>query len=164
MEASLELRIRLHEAPFQPAEQLEAWEQHLVVRSAASAAESLFIGRVRPTATNTGPPDAAATAHGAPLTALELEHYPGMTEQQLLQLATNCCTRHGVRSALVLHRIGRVHPGEAIVLVAIGADRRGAAQRCCQELLEALKHDAPFWKREWRADGSSHWLTGNTPL
>ena len=57
-----------------------------------------------------------------------------------------------------------VHPGEAIVLVAIGADRRGPAQRCCQELLEALKHDAPFWKREWRSDGSSEWLSGNTPL
>jgi molybdopterin synthase catalytic subunit len=69
-----------------------------------------------------------------------------------------------VSSCLVQHRIGRVLPGEAIVLVAISADRRGPAQRCCQELLEALKHDAPFWKREWRADGTGSWLTGNTPL
>jgi len=45
------------------------------------------------------------------------------------------------------------------VVVAIGADRRGPAQRCCQELLEALKHDAPFWKREWRTDGTGTWLT-----
>ncbi|MFM7434646.1 MAG: molybdenum cofactor biosynthesis protein MoaE, partial [Vulcanococcus sp.] len=37
------------------------------------------------------------------------------------------------------------------------------AQRCCQELLEALKHEAPFWKREWRADGNGQWITGNTP-
>ncbi|MBM3938904.1 MAG: molybdenum cofactor biosynthesis protein MoaE, partial [Sphingomonadales bacterium] len=65
---------------------------------------------------------------------------------------------------LIQHRIGRVLPGEAIVLVAIGADRRGPAQRCCQELLEALKHEAPFWKRECHADGTSAWLTGNTPL
>ena len=50
------------------------------------------------------------------------------------------------------------------LLVAIGADRRGPAQRCGQELLEALKHDAPFWKREWHADGRGTWLTGNTPL
>jgi molybdopterin synthase catalytic subunit len=87
-----------------------------------------------------------------------------MTEQQLERLALDCCQRHGVNSCLVQHRIGRVLPGEAIVLVAIGADRRGPAQRCCQELLEALKHDAPFWKREWRADSTGHWLDGNTPL
>ena len=165
MTPCLELQIRLHDVPFQPAEQLELWQRHLQRHGAGSAAESLFIGRVRPTtsARDTAP-DAAADAGGAPLAALELEHYPGMTEQQLQQLALSCCTRHGVRSALVLHRIGQVLPGEAIVLVAIGADRRGPAQRCCQELLEALKHDAPFWKREWRADGSGHWLTGNTPL
>ena len=149
----LELRIQLHNAPFQPAEQLERWQQHLEHLDASCAAESLFIGRVRP-----------STSDGIPLTALELEHYPGMTEQQLQQLAISCANRHGARSALVLHRIGRVLPGEAIVLVAIGADRRGPAQRCCQELLEALKHEAPFWKREWRADGSGHWLAGNTPL
>jgi len=57
-----------------------------------------------------------------------------------------------------------VLPGEAIVLVAVGADRRGPAQRCCHELLESLKHDAPFWKREWRTDGRRQWLNGNTPL
>jgi molybdopterin synthase catalytic subunit len=120
---------------------------------ADSAAEAVFVGRVR-----------GVAAYGCELEALELEHYPGMTEQQLERLAQECCNRHGVNSCLVQHRIGRVLPGEAIVLVAISADRRGPAQRCCQELLEALKHDAPFWKREWRADGTGHWLDGNTPL
>ena len=163
MAATFELRIHLHDAPFQPAEQLLLWQQHLECLGACSAAESLFIGRVRPTASQ--PSSAAGQQTGdARLIALELEHYPGMTERQLQHLAATCCSRHGVRSALVLHRIGRVRPGEAIVLVAIGADRRGPAQRCCQELLEALKHDAPFWKREWHADGSGHWLAGNTPL
>ena len=103
-------------------------------------------------------------ADGSALAALELEHYPGMTERQLEQLAHGCMARHGALSCLIQHRIGRVLPGEAIVLVAIGADRRGPAQRCCQELLEALKHDAPFWKREWHTDGRSTWITGNTPL
>jgi molybdopterin synthase catalytic subunit len=106
----------------------------------------------------------ATTASGAPLEALELEHYPGMTERQLVQLAEGCLQRHGVAAALVVHRVGRILPGEAIVLVAVAADRRGPAQRCGQELLEALKHEAPFWKREWLADGRSLWLTGNTPL
>jgi molybdopterin synthase catalytic subunit len=150
----LQLRIDLHSEAFEPLACLAQWQRQLAAQGQpASAAESLFIGRVR-----------AAAADGTPLLALELEHYPGMTERQLQELAVSCCARHGVRSALVQHRIGRVLPGEAIVLLAIGADRRGPAQRCCQELLEALKHDAPFWKREWRADGSGHWLTGNTPL
>jgi len=101
---------------------------------------------------------------GSGVTELTLEHYPGMTERQLQHLAAGCADRHGVQAVLLQHRVGRVAPGEAIVLVAVAADRRGPAQRCCQELLEALKHEAPFWKREWLADGRSLWITGNTPL
>ena len=117
------------------------------------AAESHFVGRVRP-----------SDANDAPLTALELEHYPGMTEACIASLAAAAASRHGATAVLVKHRIGLVLPGDPIVLVAVAADRRGPAQRCCQELLEALKHEAPFWKREWHADGSSAWITGNTPL
>jgi molybdopterin synthase catalytic subunit len=147
-------RIELCSDPFNPLECLGQWHHLLAERGATrSAAESHFVGCVRSTASD-----------GTPLAALELEHYPGMTERQLEQLAADCCRRHGVHSCLLLHRIGQVLPGEAIVLVAIGADRRGPAQRCSQDLLEALKHEAPFWKREWLTDGSRHWLNGNTPL
>jgi molybdopterin synthase catalytic subunit len=118
----------------------------------ACAAEAIFIGRVR-----------GLTSAGAALEALELEHYPGMCEAQLERLAADCARSHGVRAVLVAHRVGRLLPGEAIVLVAVMADRRGPAQRCCQELLELLKHDAPFWKREW-AGGQGEWIQGNTPL
>ena len=150
----MQLRIDLHSTSFEPLVALARWQeeqQHGGISN--SAAEAVFVGRVR-----------GVAADGCELEALELEHYPGMTEQQLERLALDCCHRHGVNSCLAQHRIGRVLPGEAIVLVAIGADRRGPAQRCCQELLEALKQDAPFWKREWRTDGSSEWLSGNTPL
>ena len=148
------LRIELSGVPFDPLARLGEWQRDLAAGDGArDAAESLFIGRVR-----------GGGSDGTALTSLELEHYPGMTEERLEELALVCCQRHRVRSCLVCHRIGHVRPGEAIVLVAIGADRRGPAQRCCQDLLEALKHEAPFWKREWRADGSSAWITGNTPL
>ena len=150
----MQLKIDLHSTSFNPLDVLAHWQSEQQQRGvAADAAESLFIGRVRDRASD-----------GAALEALELEHYPGMTEQQLERLALDCGNRHGVSSCLIQHRIGRVLPGEAIVLVAIGADRRGPAQRCCQELLEALKHEAPFWKREWHTDGTGAWLTGNTPL
>jgi molybdopterin synthase catalytic subunit len=143
------LQVQLHPARFDPLTSLAVWERQ-GFGSASAAAH--FIGRVR-----------ATTASGQPLEALELEHYPGMTERQLERLATDLGERHGVEALLVEHRIGRVLPGEAIVLVAVAADRRGPAQRCCQELLEALKHDAPFWKREW-SGGQGTWITGNTPL
>ena len=143
------LQVQLHPARFDPLTSLAVWERQ-GFGSASAAAH--FIGRVR-----------ATTASGQPLEALELEHYPGMTERQLERLATDLGERHGVEALLVEHRIGRVLPGEAIVLVAVAADRRGPAQRCCQELLEALKHDAPFWKREW-SGGEGTWITGNTPL
>ncbi len=143
------LQVRLHPARFDPLTSLAAWECQGPVSTSAAAH---FIGRVR-----------ASSAGGQPLEALELEHYPGMTERQLERLAADCGERHGVAAVLVEHRIGLVLPGDAIVLVAVAADRRGPAQRCCQELLEALKHEAPFWKREW-SGGKGTWITGNTPL
>ena len=144
------IAVQLLEAPFQPLEQLAAWQRSL--GPAGTAAESHFIGRVRP-----------VTASGAPLEALELEHYPGMSEAQLRALAGACAARHGAGAVLVAHRVGRIAPVEAIVLVAVQADRRGPALRCVQELLEDLKHHAPFWKREW-SGGSGTWVAGNTPL
>ncbi len=143
--------VRLLSSPFQPLEELNAWQARLG-SDGSTAAQSHFIGRVRET-----------TAAGAPLEALELEHYPGMTEAQLEAIAADGAARHGVTALLVLHRVGRIAPGEAIVLVAVAADRRGPCLRCLQEVLETLKHDAPFWKREW-SGGTGTWVTGNTPL
>ncbi len=147
------LNLALQPEPFEPLAVLAPWQEELAAAlGAPHAAESHFVGRVR-----------ATTAEGRPLQALELEHYPGMTERQLLALAGATAARHGVAGVLVRHRVGLVRPGEAIVLVAVAADRRGPAQRCAQELLEALKHEAPFWKREW-SGGAGRWVQGNTAL
>jgi molybdopterin synthase catalytic subunit len=137
-------------APFQLVEQWQAeiWP----AMGPAPAAMSLFVGRVRGT-----------TDAGVPLEALELEHYPGMSERLLEQLARSMAELHRVEAVGVAHRVGTILPGEPIVVVAAFADRRGPAQRCCQELLEALKHEAPFWKREW-SGGTGTWVVGNTPL
>ena len=147
------LAIQLETVPFEPLSALAEWQAQLaLLPGGMPAAESQFIGRVR-----------GCDATGEPLEALELEHYPGMTEACIASLAAAAAGQHGATAVLVRHRIGLVLPGDPIVLVAIGADRRGPAQRCCQELLEALKHEAPFWKREW-SQGVGSWITGNTPL
>jgi len=145
--------VSLHSDPIDPLQQLDQWQAQLAATPGElPAATSLFIGRVRGTTTS-----------GAPLDALELEHYPGMTESQLQRLAAASARRHPVAAVLVRHRVGLVLCGDAIGVVAVLADRRAPAQRCCQELLEALKHDAPFWKREW-SSGMGEWVLGNTPL
>jgi len=152
MEQPIAIQIRLHLERFDPLGSLQQWEQQLLEAGHQRAAAcSSFIGRVR-----------GGTANG--VVALELEHYPGMTEAELQRIAESVSTRHGALACLIEHRVGRIAVNDAIVCVAVWADRRGPAQRCCQELLEELKHNAPFWKREWSADGSSHWIEGNTPL
>ncbi|MCP9848910.1 molybdenum cofactor biosynthesis protein MoaE [Cyanobium sp. Morenito 9A2] len=152
MDLPAELLISLHPEPFEPLELLAAWELAAQALAPLAAAESHFIGRVRPVA-----------ADGTALEALELEHYPGMSERRLQDLAQELAERHGVSRVRLAHRVGRVRPSEAIVLVTVAADRRGPAQRCAQELLEALKHEAPFWKREW-SGGVGTWVEGNTPF
>jgi len=158
MAAGLAMRVRLQPDGLDPLAALADWQRQLLAdlphggARAMPSAEAHFIGRVRGT-----------TASGAPLEALELEHYAGMTEGQIERLAAAVAVRHGLVQVLVEHRVGRVLPGEAIVLVAVGADRRGPAQRGCLELLEGLKHEAPFWKREW-SGGQGRWVEGNTPL
>jgi molybdopterin synthase catalytic subunit len=145
--------VSLHPKTLAPGILLDDWQRQVVREAGAPpAATSVFIGRVR-----------GLTTAGLPLDSLELEHYPGMTEAELTRLATASARRHGVGAVGVGHRVGQVAPGEAIVVVVVMADRRGPAQRCCQELLEALKHEAPFWKREW-SGGQGTWVEGNTPL
>ena len=142
-----EVQIVIHDQPISGVLQLDAW-----LRSQMDAATAIFMGRVRDVAMD-----------GRPLEALELSHYPGLCERLIEASTRQLLQHHGGRSALVLHRVGRLLPGELIVLVAISADRRGPAQRCCAALLEALKHDAPFWKREC-SNGVGTWLSENTPL
>ena len=138
-------RVEVCPDPFDPWQQLALW-------SGDAAAAAIFIGRVRST-----------TMDSRPLEALELEHFPGLCERQITAMAQRLQQKHRAGAILVLHRVGRLAPGEPIVLVAVEADRRGAAQRCAAALLEELKHHAPFWKREWCA-GQGTWLAENTPL
>jgi molybdopterin synthase catalytic subunit len=144
--------LRLHSGPFDPLAALADWHAELAAAGELPPAEAHFLGRVR-----------GVTANGDRLDALELEHYPGMTEAQITRLANATAASHGLLSVRIEHRIGRMLPGETIVLVAVAADRRGPAQRGGRELLEALKHEAPFWKREW-SGGVGRWVEGNTPL
>src|SRR5215467_5403722 len=80
--------------------------------------------------------------------ALTLEHYPGMTEKKLGEIETQAHRRWPLDAVLIIHRYGRLEPGDRIVLVAAASPHREAALAACQFLIDWLKTDAPFWKSE----------------
>ena len=86
------------------------------------------------------------------ITAIELEHYPAMTEASLRALAGGAMERWSLSGCTVIHRVGRMAVGEPIVFVATASAHRVAALEACSFLIDRLKTDAPFWKKEYRGD------------
>jgi molybdopterin synthase catalytic subunit len=85
---------------------------------------------------------------------MTLEHYPGMTERQLGLIETEARRRWPLEDMLIIHRYGRLLPGDRIVLVATAAAHRTAALQACEFVIDWLKTKAPFWKQEELADGT----------
>jgi molybdopterin synthase catalytic subunit len=129
--------IRVTGEPFDPADELRDF---LLIAGEGAAAS--FVGIVR--------------GEGR-VEALALDHYPGFTEKQIAGLVDRLIDRHRLSAATVVHRFGTMKPGETIMFAATAAPRRRAALDALDELVELLKSDAPFWKKELR-DGIQHWL------
>ncbi len=89
----------------------------------------------------------------ATVTGLTLEHYPGMTESALADIVAGARQRFDIRGALVVHRVGALLPGDAIVLVAVASAHRGMAFDACRYIMDLLKTQAPFWKKECTPEG-----------
>jgi molybdopterin synthase catalytic subunit len=128
--------IRVQDSPFDAATEAEALSKG---RTDVGALVS-FVGLCR---------DEAGT-----LAALELEHYPGMAEAELERIAVEAESRWPLLGLTVIHRFGKIRPGEPIVLVACASSHRQAAFSAAEFLMDFLKSRAPFWKKEHRADGT----------
>ena len=96
-------------------------------------------------------------AGGAEVGAMTLEHYPGMTEKKLAEIEAEAHRRWPLQASLIIHRYGRLEPGDRIVLVATASPHRQAALESCAFLIDWLKTKAPFWKVEETATGP-HWV------
>ena len=105
-----------------------------------------FVGTVR------------ASAGGPGLEALTLEHYPGMTERAIAGVVAEAERRWPLLGCTVVHRVGRLRPGQNIVLVLAASAHRQAALEATAFLIDWLKTKAPFWKQEAFADGSAAWV------
>jgi molybdopterin synthase catalytic subunit len=90
--------------------------------------------------------------------AIELEHYSGMTEASLRALVDAATSRWSLLGCVLVHRVGRIEVGEPIVFVGTASGHRAEALQACTFLIDRLKTDAPFWKKEHRVDGSASWV------
>jgi molybdopterin synthase catalytic subunit len=116
---------------------------------AGVGAVASFIGTVR---------DRAGDAQASVTTRMELEHYPGMTERAIEAMIDAAHARFRIRRVRVIHRVGVLAPGDSIVLVIVAAAHRGDAFAACEFLMDYLKTQAPFWKKEHRPDGTAEWV------
>jgi molybdopterin synthase catalytic subunit len=96
-------------------------------------------------------------ASGGVVSAIELEHFPGMTEKSLAALEAEARQRWPLQGVTIIHRIGRLEAGEQIVLVAVSSAHRQAAFEAAAFLMDYLKTRAPFWKKEW-VNGQPQWV------
>jgi molybdopterin synthase catalytic subunit len=85
--------------------------------------------------------------------SMELEHYPGMTETSIAAIVVQARERFGIRAATVIHRVGPLNPADQIVLVAVTSTHRGASFQACEFIMDYLKTQAPFWKKEQMPEG-----------
>ena len=97
----------------------------------------------------------------AAISGLTLEHYPGMTESALEEIATEARQRFDINDTLIIHRVGALAPGDQIVLVAVTSAHRGMAFDACEFVMDFLKTKAPFWKKERTPEGE-RWVEART--
>jgi len=91
---------------------------------------------------------------GSAVSGMELEHYPGMTERAIEAMIDEAQRRFDIRAVRVVHRVGPLQPGDQIVLVAVTSAHRGQAFQACEFLMDYLKTQAPFWKKETTPEGA----------
>lgn len=95
---------------------------------------------------------------GRPIKSMTLEHYPGMTEEELSRIEADANARWPLQASLIIHRTGELSPGDNIVLVVTASAHRQAALEAAGFLMDYLKTRAPFWKKETSPAGESSWV------
>ncbi len=141
--------IELRADPFDPWQELTDFQAAHPELAGKAGASAVFVGTMRDFNQN----EAVDT--------LFLEHYPGMTEKHLTAIRDAALEQWPLLAALIVHRIGKVHPGDPIVLVAVWSAHRAAAFDASRFIMEDLKAKAPFWKKETLGEGE-RWVESNT--
>ena len=143
------MRIKVVDRLFDPLEEIRTAENELAPRRSRIGASSFFVGSMRD------------FNEGDSVQSMFLEHYSGMTEKRLEEIAWLAKTKWSLDWVLIVHRIGQILPAEPIVLVATWSAHRAQAFDSCRAIMEKLKSTAPFWKKE-SLNGGTRWVKNNT--
>ena len=144
------MQIQLREQPFDPWQELHAYQESLQAESGKYGATSVFVGTMRD------------LNESDTVQSMYLEHYPEMTSRYLNKIVGEAEEQWDILDTLVLHRVGHIRPDDSIVLIATWSAHRDDAFKACRFIIEELKHRAPFWKKETLLDNSERWVTSNT--
>lgn len=143
------MKVEISEQVFDPY-RLAADYQADMEAAGRFGAQAVFIGYMRD------------YNEGVTVQAMTLEYYPGMTERHLQEIAERAAGRWDLLDVLIVHRVGDIRIGDAIVLVAVWSAHRAEAFEACRWIMEDLKAKAPFWKKEQLEEGE-RWVEKNTP-
>ena len=141
-------RVRIQTADFDLSTEVAA----LRGADGSVGAITSFVGTVRDR--NSGAVAGPSGTPPVPVSAMELEHYPGMTERAIESMIDAAFQRFDLRAARVVHRVGLLLPLDQIVLVVVASAHRGESFKGCEFLIDYLKTQAPFWKKETTPDGA----------
>jgi molybdopterin synthase catalytic subunit len=142
--------IVIQTEPFSPWQRLADYEQHNMQGRKDYGATATFVGTMRD------------FNEGDNVSSLFLEHYPVMTEKTLAQQVNQANKTWSLLNTLIIHRVGHIYPMEPIVLIAVWSAHRKDAFEASRFLMEALKSNVPFWKKEGLVDGTERWVEKNT--
>ena len=135
--------VKVQQEDFNPMAEMAAFPVDAIAGAGGSVT---FIGTVRD------------YSEAADILAMEIEHYPGMTERELERIGAEAARHYDILDSLVIHRYGHLAPQDNIVMVAVWSRHRAAAFDACRFLIDALKTSAPFWKKEITPEGV-RWVT-----
>ncbi len=142
--------IEIRPQPFDPWREVAHYQGNMLDKQGKFGATAVFVGTMRD------------FNEGDDVQSMTLDHYSGMTEKHLLSICDQAFEKFDILDALVLHRVGKIFPNDAIVLVAIWSAHRAAAYEANRFVMEDLKSRAPFWKKETLKEGE-RWVEKNTP-
>ncbi len=144
------MEIKILTEAFDPWQEIQRYQIAADDMHGKYGATSIFVGTMRD------------FNEGDDVKGMTLEHYPGMTEKQLEKIITNAMEKWQVLDVLVIHRVGELFPDDPIVLVAVWSSHRGDAFDVSRYIMEALKSDVPFWKKELLHSNAMRWLDKNS--
>lgn len=143
--------IEITDNTINPWQRIEAYQLQQTELAGKHGATAVFVGTMRD------------FNEGDDVADMQLEHYPGMTEKYLRGIAEVALQRWNLLDVMILHRVGTIRPNDTIVVVAVWSAHRADAYEANRHLMEILKSQAPFWKKETLTTGASRWVEKNTP-